>query len=145
MLLNDAVHGYLLLVWLKGYSRGYIKAHHISLTLTIIDRGEEWQRYVCPQALKADENRCNLQLKIRGRPVGTATIKIRRLKSIEECLPGPHIHSDSTMYTFSAFCYTHSRLGDNKKMTIYNKSKQLFKRTFQYFVSANVSLGLNKQ
>ena len=62
------------------------------------------------------------------------------MKSIEECSPGPGINHYDTVYNVSVLYYTHSRLGDSKKMYISNKLVQSFKRTFQYLVSGNVSL-----
>ena len=148
---NVADHSYILVVWLMGYSKGYIKAqysrkpcfyHHVNDIgqSTLINSVEYCQIYICPQQFKSEQTRCNLDLNIPGRPVGTADIKIHVLKSIDECLPGPEINPRATEYNFSVLYYTHSRLGDNKRMHISNKFEQPYEHIFQYLASGNVSL-----
>ena len=148
---NVKDHGYILVVWLMGYCRGYIKAHysrkpcfhhhiHDIGKSTLINRVEDCQIYICPKTLISEKTGCNLEVKNPERPVGTASILINVLKSIEECSPGPGINHYDTVYNVSVLYYTHSRLGDSKKMYISNKLVQPFKCTFQYLESGNVSL-----
>ena len=151
VLYNDAAPGYVLIVWLMRYSRGYIKArytgrpcfiHHINdlSQSTIINRTEGCQIHICPQPEKSEQKRCDFELKSTGRPFGTVVVIINVYKYIEECLPGPGIQANATLYNFMALYMTHHKLGHNKKMSISNKFEQPFERLFQYLVSGNVSL-----
>ena len=77
---NVKDHGYILVVWLMGYSRGYIKAHysrklcfyhhiHDIGKSTLINRVEDCKIYICPKTLISEKTRCNLEVKNPGRAV----------------------------------------------------------------------------
>ena len=149
---NDVGRGHILVVWLMGYSKGYIIArhlpdpcfyHHISdlRQPTKPNRIEFCQSYICPQPVSTKQQQCNMEFKIPGRSTVTAEIGLYVFNSIDDCVPGFGVSSDTTMYNFSALYYTHTRLGIIKKLSVSKKIfGPAFGQAFQYLVSGYISL-----
>ena len=164
---NDGSVESILIVWFSGYSRGSVRLriykegscrtysldNHLieDNKILLIDTIEYCRKYVCPESMNPSQNLlCNFELNIPSRPVGSTKISISLTKSIDDCVPGPGKNNADSSFTVSTSDYTHSRFGYNKEKRVSKTIKEalrtrkhksfMFRHTFQYLVSANVSL-----
>ena len=155
---NDGTVEFILIVWLSGYSRGYIhmkrmvkgqcliyNLHNNILdnnNTLLIDTIEFCRKYICPESRSRSLNlMCNIKLNIPNRPVGSARMTIGLAETIDDCVPGTGTNEDTASYTVTTLHYTHSRFGYNEEKHVSNIIKDnSFTHMFQFLVRANVSL-----
>ena len=154
----------LMVVWFSGYSRGslviiqYVNwkclTHHLdnhivqNNNIFMIDTIQYCRKYVCPESMNPSHDlRCEFQLNIPNRPVGSAELSVGLSFDMDDCAPGTGTTDTTASYTVSTIEYTHARFGYNIKK--HNSGRMhdsgritvdRFKHLFQYLVSANVSL-----
>ena len=147
---------YLLVVWLPGYSRGSIFAlsyntgcvpiHLDSHALiynqtTVINNIEHCRFYILPAPLSTHHSKYSLKIKIPGRPIGTASLRIAFINAGDKCVPG-FGGKGKRFINVSTLSYNNSQFGRTTfsidEVLWYDK----FSRFFEYLIRADINLPL---
>ena len=155
LLINDGSVEFILIVWLAGYSRGFIvikttteycptiyldKKFVKHNNTVVIDRIIRCQRFVCPGPTSPQLQMSNFDLKISNRPIRSSRIYVGTMPMFEDCVPGFGMNEEDAVYTVSTTYYNHSRFGYNKQDNVSNIITKRYSGYFQYLVSGRVSV-----
>ena len=158
--LKSKSSNYLLIVWLSGYSEGYIEAEVFSCApgctlthldsnaliynqTTVVDDIEHCRTYIWPAPLSPQHKKYNLNIKIPGRPVGTVFLSVFSIKTEDKCVPGFGSIGESFI-NISGLYYNSSQLGRLKTFSIHEPFNYFFeyRGAFEYLIRAEISVPL---